>query len=431
MPRKILFVSMDALITDIAWQCRKEGNDVKYYIDNTEEDDIGDGFVDKVKNWREHLDWADVIVFDDVLGQGKVAHDLRQDGHFVVGGSEYTDKLEDDRSFGQDEMKRHGINIIPYEEFNNFDEAIAFVKANPAEYVIKPSGEAQNIKRLLFVGEEKDGSDVMRILNSYKQVWADDIKIFQLQRKVCGVEVAVGAFFNGKQFVYPININFENKKLFNGNLGPATGEMGTSMFWSERNKLFDMTLGKLEATLAKENYAGYIDINCIVNETGVFPLEFTSRFGYPSISIQQDSIITPFGEFLCQLARGEVTRFEAEKGYQVGARVVVPPYPYRDEKTFASYSKGTVVVFKDKDHIEGVHIEDVKIVDGQWIVTGSSGTAVAVVGKGITMKAAQQQMYERINNIMIPNMYYRTDIGDRWYDEHDALHTWSYLHTTT
>jgi phosphoribosylamine--glycine ligase len=428
---KFLFVSLDALITDIAWQIKKEGHEVLLYIDNKDENDIGDGFVEKSYDWKKDVDWADVIVFDDVLGQGEIAQQLRKQGKAVIGGTPYTDQLEDDRSFGQAELERHGVNIIPYKEFSDFDEAVAFVKANPAEYVIKPSGEAQNIKRLLFVGEESDGSDVVRILKSYKHVWADDIKIFQLQRKVKGVEVAVGAFFNGKQFVYPININFENKKLFPGNLGPATGEMGTSMFWSERNKLFDLTLGKMEATLAKEIYVGYIDINCIVNEKGVFPLEFTSRFGYPSISIQQDSMLTPIADVFYGIAHGTLNHFETHRGYQVGVRVVVPPYPYRDEKTFASYSKDTVIVFKDKSNIEGIHIEDVKIVDGQWIVTGSSGTAVVVVGKGTTMKQAQSQLYERISNVLIPNMYYRTDIGNRWYDEHDALHTWSYLHTTS
>ena len=54
-----------------------------------------------------------------------------------------------------------------------------------------------------------------------------------------GVEVAVGAFFNGKEFVYPLNVNFEHKKLFPGNIGPSTGEMGTAMFWSGPNKLFN------------------------------------------------------------------------------------------------------------------------------------------------------------------------------------------------
>jgi len=43
------------------------------------------------------------------------------------------------------------------------------------------------------------------------------------------------------------------------------------------------------------------------------------------------------------------------------------------------------------------------------------------------MKAAQKQAYNRIDNIMIPNMYYRKDIGDRWFEDFDRLHTWGYL----
>ena len=31
-PRRFLFVSLDALITDIAWQVSRAGNDVRYYI---------------------------------------------------------------------------------------------------------------------------------------------------------------------------------------------------------------------------------------------------------------------------------------------------------------------------------------------------------------------------------------------------------------
>lgn len=430
MPYRFLFVSKDALINDIAWQCRKEGHEVLLFIENTLEDDIGDGFVEKTKDWRSKVDWADVIVFDDVLGQGEVAAELRRAGKAVVGGTAYTDRLEDDRSFGQDELKKHGVEIIPYEEFNNFDDAIKFVKNNPRQYVIKPSGEAQNIKRLLFVGEESDGSDVIRILESYKRVWSEEIEIFQLQRRVMGVEVAVGAFFNGREFCRPINVNFEHKKLFPGNLGPATGEMGTSMFWSQPNKLFNVTLGKMEKTLAKEGFVGYIDVNCIVNSEGAFPLEFTSRFGYPSISIQQEAMETPIGEFFHQIANGKGSTFKTKPGFQIGIRVVVPPYPYRDEKTFQSYSKGTVIVFHDKHKLDGIHIEDVKLVDDQWVVTGSSGTALVVVGTGNTMKAAQQQAYERIKNLLIPNLYYRTDIGNRWYEEHDELHSLSYLHTT-
>jgi phosphoribosylamine--glycine ligase len=60
-------------------------------------------------------------------------------------------------------------------------------------------------------------------------------------------------------------------------------------------------------------------------------------------------------------------------------------------------------------------------------VTGGSGVILTVVGLGPTMRQAQRQAYARIENIMIPNMYYRKDIGDRWYEDHDRLHSWGYL----
>ncbi|HSE67559.1 MAG TPA: hypothetical protein VLB12_11260, partial [Gemmatimonadales bacterium] len=286
--KNFLFVSLSGLIGDIAWQVLKEGHGVRYFIEAERERDIADGFVPKSTNWEADLPWADVIVFDDTLGQGAKAQALRAKGKLVVGGSPYTDRLEDDRSFGQEQLREAGVGILPYKEFDNFTEAIEFVRANPDRYVIKPSGEAQNVKRRLFVGEDDDGEDVMRVLEAYKRSFADEIKIFQLQRRVTGVEVAVGAFFNGQQFVYPINVNFEHKKLFPGNIGPSTGEMGTAMFWSGPNRIFNSTLAKMEGRLAEEGYVGYIDLNCIVNGNGIYPLEFTSRFGYPTIFIQQE-----------------------------------------------------------------------------------------------------------------------------------------------
>jgi len=421
-----LFVSIDALINDIAWQVVKEGHSVKYYIKNKGAQDIADGFVPKTDDWRKEVDWADVIIFDDVLGQGKIAQELRKKGKLVIGGTEYTDRLEDDRTFGQEELKKAGINIIPYVEFNSFDDAIEYVKKNPNRYVIKPSGEAQNIKRLLFVGEQEDGQDVVQVLESYKRGWSKQIKIFQLQRRVTGVEIAVGAFFNGEKFILPININFEHKKLFPGNIGPSTGEMGTSMYWSGENKIFNATLKKLEPKLAEEGYVGYIDVNCIVNGAGIYPLEFTSRFGYPTINIQQEGIVMPISEFFHGLVTKSLKDFKTKAGFQVGVRIVVPPYPFRDENTFKNCSKDAVIFFK-KPIYDGVHIVDAKKVNDQWLVAGNTGVVLVICGTGSTLKQAQAQAYGRVSNIMIPSMYYRKDIGDRWYEDSDRLHTWGYL----
>jgi phosphoribosylamine--glycine ligase len=427
--KRFLFVSLSGLVGDVAWQVVKEGHEVRYWIGAEAERDIADGFVPKTDDWEGHVEWADVVVFDDTLGQGAKAQALRMQGKAVVGGTPYTDRLEDDRSFGQEELRKAGVNIIPYREFTDFDEAIQFVRDNPTRYVLKPSGEAQNVKRRLFVGEEEDGADVLGVLEAYKRALADQIPVFQLQRRMAGVEVAVGAFFNGSRFVTPININFEHKKLFPGNLGPSTGEMGTAMFWTEPNRLFFQTLGKMETVLAKERYAGYVDLNCIANANGIYPLEFTARFGYPTIFIQQEGMTTPVGQFLADLAHGDDPKLKVKSGYQVGVRVIVPPYPFDDPGTFESLSKDAVIYFK-RPATEGIHIEDAKLVNGQWLVAGTSGVVLTVVGAGPTMKVAQQQAYSRVKNILIPNMYYRDDIGDRWSEDSDRLFSWGYLRRT-
>ena len=427
MPRKFLFVSLEGLIGDTAWAVAKEGQDVKYFIANEEERQIADGFVEKSDDWRRDADWADVIVFDDVLGQGTHAQRLRQEGKLVVGGTPYTDRLEDDRAFGQQELRAAGVGIIPQKDFTSFDEAIEFVRTNPNRYVVKPSGEAQNMKGLLFVGEEEDGQDVLQVLGDYKKAWSDKIRHFQLQRRIQGVEAATGAFFNGHEFVTPICVNFEHKKLFPGDIGPSTGEMGTALFWSEPNRIFNATLKKMESRLRDEAYVGYIDVNCIVNANGIYPLEFTARFGYPTISIQQEGLLTPMNELLHGIASGELSKIRARGGFQLGVRIVVPPFPFTDPERFESSSKDAVILFKTPSR-EGIHIEDVRQLNGEWLVTGTSGVALIVCGVGPTMRQAQRQAYNRVRNVMIPNMYYREDIGDRWSEEDsDRLHSWRYL----
>jgi len=424
---RFLFVSYEGLIADTAWQVTKEGHEARMWISEAGAPDIGDGFVPKSKDWRKDVPWADVVVFDDVLGgMGAMADEVRAAGKPVIGGSPYTDRLEEDRAFGQEELKAAGVSIIPQENFTSFDDAVAYVRANPTRYVLKPSGEAQNDKRLLFVGEEEDGRDVIQVLEDYKAHLSDRIKEFQLQRRIIGVEVAVCAFFNGREFLSPICVNFEHKKLFPGDIGPPTGEMGTTMFWSGPNRLFNATLKKMEGRLAQARYAGSMDINCIVNSNGIYPLEFTARFGYPAITIQQEGLLTPMGELLQGLADGTLAKLRARSGFQVGVRVVVPPFPYADKATFESTSKDSVILFKTPGR-EGIHIEEVRRVGEEWRVAGNSGVVLVVCGTGPTMKQAQRQAYNRVRNVMIPYMYYRDDIGERWSEDSDRLHAWGYL----
>jgi phosphoribosylamine--glycine ligase len=53
---------------------------------------------------------------------------------------------------------------------------------------------------------------------------------------------------------------------------------------------------------------------------------------------------------------------------------------------------------------------------------------IIATGKGETMEQAREQAYGRIDDIVMPNMYYRDDIGERWADgDGDRLLAWGYL----
>ncbi|HEV2389335.1 MAG TPA: phosphoribosylglycinamide synthetase C domain-containing protein [Nitrososphaerales archaeon] len=420
-----LFVSLEALSTDLAWQLTKAGHSVRLFTKSQSEKDVGDGFVDKADAWEPLKDWAEVIVFDDI-GFGELAEKLRSEGKSVVGGSVYTDKLENDREFGQTELRDSGVSTLQSWNFTSFDEAIQFVKTNPNRYVIKPSGNAQNEKELLFVGEEEDGKDVEQVLVHYKLKWANKIKFFQIQKYEMGVEVGIGAFFNGHDFVSPINFNFEHKRLFPNNIGPSTGEMGTAMYWSKSNPLFESTLLKTKERLAASKYVGYIDLNCIANSKGIFPLEWTSRFGYPTISIQMEGVTSEWGAFLADIAQGKDAQLKTKKGYQVGVVIAIPPFPFEDDKAFRKYSEDATILFR-KQNLNGVHIGEVKLVDGDWHVAGRSGYALVVTGSGPSMQDAINSAYQAVKNVMIPNMFYRDDIGQRWFKDVDLLLSWGYL----
>jgi phosphoribosylamine--glycine ligase len=48
--------------------------------------------------------------------------------------------------------------------------------------------------------------------------------------------------------------------------------------------------------------------------------------------------------------------------------------------------------------------------------------------KDETMQAAREQCYDRLQNVVMSNMYYRDDVGERWIDgDGDRLQAWGYL----
>ena len=125
------------------------------------------------------------------------------------------------------------------------------------------------------------------------------------------------------------------------------------------------------------------------------------------------------------LGNGQPFQLKTFKGYQVGVVIAVPPYPYDDHDVFEKFSDDAAILFKKPP--VGIHHCDIRLVDGDWRIAGSSGYVAVVTGSGPTMVDAQREAYGRVKNMILPNMFYRTDIGNRWARDGDLLQTWGLL----
>ena len=169
-----------------------------------------------------------------------------------------------------------------------------------------------------------DGRDVLAFLAGLP----DDIPPFILMHHVEGVEMGVGAYFNGEDFLTPSCLDWEHKRFFPGDLGELTGEMGTIVTYERTQRFHDLTLGRMAPLLREGGYCGYINLNTIVNEEGVWPLEFTCRFWVSRLRHPGPLQETPWGELFHSMVARSAPSFNTRKGFAAGIVMTTPPFPY-------------------------------------------------------------------------------------------------------
>ena len=215
---RVLFVSGELIGATLAYKLKKEGCDVRLYIEDESRKDCLEGMVKKTTDWKKELKWVGkegLIVFDD-MGYGEIQDELRAEGYHVVGGSEGGDRLEEDRQFAQEIFRAYGLQVLETISFNDASQAIAFVKKNPKRWVIKQDGHNSALN---YVGAMEDGNNVISVLERYYKA---DIHAISLQKYIDGIEIAAGRYFNGNDWVGPVEVNIEHKRLCNDDIGPMT-----------------------------------------------------------------------------------------------------------------------------------------------------------------------------------------------------------------
>src|SRR5215212_6518730 len=395
----------------------EEGHDVRISIANPLCQGTLAGFVEQVPDWIAELPWIravggdGIILFENVAkGRGEAQDALRRDGFNVIGGSAYGDRLENDRGYAQRVLADIGLSTARFWEFATREEALQFLQQRPARYVLKFNGPTAAVDN--YVGRLSDGRDLRAFLARLKP--SDSNASLIITEYVEGIEMGVGAYFNGAKFLTPACLDWEHKRFFPDDLGELTGEMGTVVTYQRTRRFFELTLGRMEKLLEANGYCGYVNLNTIVNGKGIWPLEFTCRFGYPGFAILDPLQKIGWGTlFEAMVSRSAVT-FATAPGFAVGLVLTTPPFPY--ESSQVTELVGLPVFFDgpltadDKRHL---HYGEVGLENNTLVTSGVSGWTMVVTGQGNTVASAQANAVKLAGRIYAPNIRYRCDIGDR------------------
>jgi phosphoribosylamine---glycine ligase len=406
---------------------------VKLFVGHPGQQECLTGFVEKTKDWKRELAWVGkdgLIVFDDV-GFGREQDELRRAGFSVFGGNTESDRLEQERMFSNAVLAEAGFSIMPLYDFVRPQEAIEWILRHPRYWVVKQNTHQS---ALSYVGQMPNGRDVCSLLERYER---EGIRNISLQERRTGIEIGIARYFNGHDWVGPIELNVEHKSLFPDDIGPKTGEMGTLMWYvdDEAQPLFLATLARLKKYLQSIDYRGDIDINVLVSEKTIYPIEITARLGCPSTHLHSILHVSPWHELLTAVAKGESYPLGTRLEYGVVLTQALPPFPYEGNIGKEYSSEGLEVLFRDGFteadrhflHFEGVRktrYED----EERFFVTKSIGYTLFVSGFGGTIEAAREAALTRAGNVVIPRAFYRTDIGQRFAaDGQRRLESWGWL----
>lgn len=393
-----------------------EGHDVKVFIGAPLCRSILTGMVEKADEWRAQLQWvrdagAEGLILFENVSAGILQDELRRDGFNVVGGSAFGDRLEIDRAYAQSLLSELGLPTAGIMRFSDRANGVRFLRERPGRYVLKFN--APELAHRNYVGRFEDGRDVAALLQNLPESPAQDTG-FILMDFVEGVEMGVGAYFDGEKFLRPACLDWEHKRFFPGDLGELTGEMGTVATFDRSDAFFGKTLAKIEPLLRRHGHCGYVNLNTIVNDDGVWPLEFTCRFGYPGFAVLSPLQRASWPALLTAMVRRAADRFETRQGFSVGVVLTVPPFPYSRRQ--AEEPIGLPILFdgaltkKDHDHL---HYCEVAMENGQLVTAGAYGWTMVATGCGETIETAIDDAYRLVERVHIPNLRFRHDIGQR------------------
>ena len=234
-----------------------------------------------------------------------------------------------------------------------------------------------------------------------------------------GVEVTVEAWFNGRE-VQGVVYSITDYALMEGGKGPWTTGMG-SVVWvgSIVDRLYEGTVGKLVQALEKVGYKGTINLGLMVNEKKVQVVSITAGIDWNVLPIVAEMYNGRINDLFYSIASGVNSKMRFKSSLGMGLVLGARPFPYG-----IGHDSGEKISGFNKHNLKHFWMDDIK--------AEGSGRLGMVTARGdeidgwSQLRDAKRRIMRTLRHLIMPEVMYRRDIGDKVESERAKLKKWAW-----
>ena len=341
---------------------------------------------------EKEIDLA-IVGMDDPLVGGLI-DEFEKAGIRAFGPRKNAAILEGSKAFSKDLMKKYDIPTAAYENFDNADEALAYLETAKFPIVLKADGLALGKGVLICNTLEEAKAGVKEIMLDKKFGASGNTMV--VEEFMTGREVSVLSFVDGKT-IKTMTSAQDHKRAKDGDQGLNTGGMGTfspSPFYTKevdefcRKYVYQKTVDAMAAE--GREFKGIIFFGLMLTEDGPKVLEYNARFGDPEAQVVLPRMKNDLIDVIEACIDGTLDQVDLQFEDDAAVCVVLASDGYP-----VAYEKGLPITGLDefKKH-EGYYCFHAGIkFDGDQIVT-NGGRVLGVTAKGATLKEARANRSE-------------------------------------
>jgi len=351
-----------------------------------------------------------IVGMDDPLVGGLVDR-LEEAGLKAFGPRKNAAILEGSKAFSKDLMKKYGIPTAAYENFDNAEDALNYLKTASFPIVLKADGLALG-KGVLICNTLEEAQDGVKSIMLDKQFGTAGNRMV-IEEFMTGREVSVLSFVDGKT-IKTMTSAQDHKRAGDGDTGLNTGGMGTfspSPFYTEevdefcKKYIYQATVDAMAAE--GREFKGIIFFGLMLTEKGPRVLEYNARFGDPEAQVVLPRMKNDLIEVMEACINGTLDQIDLQFEDNAAVCVVLASdgYPVRYEKGFLIHG---LEKFEGQDNYFCFHAGTKQTPEG--IVT-NGGRVLGITAKGKDLKEARKNAYAATEWVSFENKYMRHDIG--------------------